>query len=655
MSIKYRPHIDGLRALAVISVVIYHAFKDILPGGFVGVDVFFVISGYLITLIILKEIRHNEFSIMEFYRRRINRIFPALLIVLISVLAFCWFTFFTDEFMQLGKHAAGGAGFVANIVLYNESGYFDLSSEKKPLLHLWSLGVEEQFYIFLPILLIALHKLKVNVFASLSFLALLSLVMGSVEVSANPVGAFYLPQYRAWELLSGSLIACLSLNHKIHEIPSIAKKMAPAVGMAVLLACIFTYNDSMPFPGLLAIPVVAGSCLVVAYAENLGILRAILSNRLVVFIGLISYPLYLWHWPVISIMKVINGQDVTALIQLAGLALSFLLSVMTYLMIERPLKRTNSVTLKTIPLSIVMCFTGFFSYFVFHENGVESRAIVKNSVAVNKELNGVLWDYIINKNCTDKYHFEYQEKMPIWFCELTYSRNPDVLLLGNSYANHLYPGVAFQGKDKNLNVLSIGTSEITYGMVAGHGSIGEKQMHFIDGIISNSPSIKYVIVSGLITGDTEIKTEDGFINYPFSDYVVNFNKRIDTLVKAGKKVIIFSPHIKMNKNIKACFSRPLKPSTQDCNADYREWNEIKHSFDVIKSSVLKRHPEVMFFDPNSTFCRYGRCSSVLDGMPVYRDDYKHMSEFASRKVGSEFYQWLDKNDIDLRSRTASGE
>ncbi|EMK0350486.1 acyltransferase [Citrobacter amalonaticus] len=632
MSIKYRPEIDGLRALAVTSVVFYHAFKDLLPGGFVGVDIFFVISGYLITSILIKENKQGEFSILEFYRRRVNRIFPALLVVMLSVMAFCWFTFFTDEYMQLGKHVAGGSGFVSNIVLFYESGYFDASSVTKPFLHLWSLGVEEQYYIVLPILLWLLYKVRINVTASLCVIAITSFIFGAIEVYRDPTAGFYLPQYRAWELFSGSIIACLHMSGKTDRIPTVAKKIFAVAGISILIGCFILYRDTIPFPGIYALAPVAGSCLVILYANSFRPVNVLLSNKLVVFVGLISYPFYLWHWPVISVMRIINGDDVSAMVQASGVALSFFLSCATYLLIERPLKRVKSVSFKTIPLVAIMFCTGIFGYYVFYNNGLETRGIIENSKAVNRQLNGALWQYINNSNCKNRYHFADQDEMPVWFCEMKYNKSPDVILIGNSYANHLYPGIA--KNSDSTNVLSIGTSDITYGLVSGEGSIGHRQMNFINEIIKSESSIRTVIIGGVN-------------NNPDNKYIDNFLKRIELISSTGKKIIIFYPHVKMNKNIKACFTRPLKPATQDCSTNEREVTEIRSNFTRLERAIRDRHPDVMFFDPNTVFCSKSGCSSVIDGLPVFRDDYKHFSEYASEKVGDKFFDWMEKENVSL--------
>ena len=198
--LKYRSDIDGLRAIAVLTVVLFHAFPEWISGGFIGVDIFFVISGYLISSMLFENIDNGTFSFYDFYSRRIRRIFPALLIVLPSLYLFGWFTLFEDEFIQLGKHMVGGASFLSNFFLWNESGYFDNIADTKPLLHLWSLGIEEQFYIVWPIFLCFTWKNRNNFLTIILLIALMSFIINITMVYTNPVGAFYSPLSRLWEL-----------------------------------------------------------------------------------------------------------------------------------------------------------------------------------------------------------------------------------------------------------------------------------------------------------------------------------------------------------------------------------------------------------------------------------------------------------------------
>ena len=211
---KYRPDIDGLRAIAVLSVVGFHAAPGRIPAGFIGVDIFFVISGYLITSIILKGLEAGTFNFAEFYGRRVKRIFPALLIVLLASLAIGYFILLDDQFKELGKHIAGGAGFVSNLVLWGESGYFDNAADFKPLLHLWSLGIEEQFYIVWPFLLWLAWKQRFNYLPVLLVIAFASFALNIYTVSSDPVAAFYSPLTRFWELLVGSILAYIGIFTK---------------------------------------------------------------------------------------------------------------------------------------------------------------------------------------------------------------------------------------------------------------------------------------------------------------------------------------------------------------------------------------------------------------------------------------------------------
>jgi peptidoglycan/LPS O-acetylase OafA/YrhL len=231
---KYRPDIDGLRAVAVLSVLGFHAFPDVLKAGFIGVDIFFVISGYLISSIIFENIDRGSFSFGQFYGRRIQRIFPALSLVLASCLIFGWFGLLEDEFKQLGKHVAAGAGFVSNFVLWQESGYFDNAAELKPLLHLWSLAIEEQFYIVWPVLLLMVWRRKL-----LFWLVFAGLLIGSFAISVylvrvDRVAAFYFPGSRVWELLAGVLLAYLAIRPILWQ-PSKRQRNAASVLGACLL------------------------------------------------------------------------------------------------------------------------------------------------------------------------------------------------------------------------------------------------------------------------------------------------------------------------------------------------------------------------------------------------------------------------------------
>jgi peptidoglycan/LPS O-acetylase OafA/YrhL len=332
---KYRPDIDGLRAFAVISVVLYHAFPQAVRGGFVGVDIFFVISGFLISSILFAEMTEHRFSFAIFYGRRIRRIFPALAVCLAAVLAYGFVSLTPPELAQLGRHVFFGAGFLSNIALWSESGYFDGAATFKPLLHLWSLGIEEQFYILWPALLWVVFRIKAKVGRLLAVLFLASFAINVALSITDISAAFYLPVSRFWELLAGAALAwrrqiVLSLN---------VRSWISFAGLGALVTSTAVFTAEMRFPGWLALLPVAGAVALILAGPDAAVNRTVFSNRAVVFVGLISYPLYLWHWPLISYAYIIRmGKPPTPLMATGLVAASFLLAWATYRFIEYPVR-----------------------------------------------------------------------------------------------------------------------------------------------------------------------------------------------------------------------------------------------------------------------------------------------------------------------------
>ncbi|MGY8685946.1 acyltransferase family protein [Bradyrhizobium sp. UFLA05-153] len=331
----YRPDIDGLRAFAVLSVVLYHAFPNVVRGGYVGVDVFFVISGFLISSILFTELDEHSFSFAAFYGRRIRRIFPALAVCLFAVLAYGFVSLTPIELATLGKHVFFGAGFLSNIALWSESGYFDTAASLKPLLHLWSLGIEEQFYIVWPVLLWVTFQIKAKVGRLLAVLFLASFAVNVALSITNISDDFYLPVSRFWELLAGAGLAWwrpIILTSNVRSWISFA-------GLAVLLTSAALFTPELRFPGWLALLPVAGAVAVILAGRDATTNRIVFSNRAVVFVGLISYPLYIWHWPLISYAYVIRlGKPPTPLMALGLVAASLLLAWATYRFIEYPVR-----------------------------------------------------------------------------------------------------------------------------------------------------------------------------------------------------------------------------------------------------------------------------------------------------------------------------
>ncbi len=334
--LAYRPDIDGLRAVAVLAVLIFHAFPRSLPGGFIGVDVFFVISGYLISSIILSSLGRGEFTLRDFYLRRVRRIFPALILVLSATLVFGWFALLADEFARLGKHVAAGALFLTNIVSLHESGYFDTTAATKPLLHLWSLGIEEQFYLVWPPLLAFASRRHGGVAALLLGVAGASFAVNVYLAGHNAVAACYSPWSGVWELMLGGILAHASQRGP--QAPPGRSDLKAFAGALLLVAGFLCIKPARAFPGWWALLPVGGAFCLIAAGPEAWINRAVLARRPLVAIGLVSYPLYLWHWPLLAYAQILSGGVPAAGVRLGLLLCALLLAWATYRGVERPFR-----------------------------------------------------------------------------------------------------------------------------------------------------------------------------------------------------------------------------------------------------------------------------------------------------------------------------
>lgn len=357
----YRADVDGLRAVAILPVVLYHAWPETFPGGYMGVDVFFVISGFLISGVIFKACEAGTFSYRDFYVRRIRRIFPALGVVLLACILVGWLALLPDEWTQLGKHVAGGAGFVSNLLLWREAGYFDAAAETKPLLHLWSLGIEEQYYIVWPVLVAALWKRPRGFPILIAALAVGSFALNVYWSAVRPSAAFYLPMTRFWELMAGALLAYAALRRPawMAGVTSGARGDVVAAAGALLLALAFVLLDrESSFPGWWALAPTAGTFLLILAGPASWLNRRLLSHPWAVFVGLVSYPLYLWHWPGIVFGR-LSGLSEAAWAPPALVALTFLLAVATYRWVETPIRSGRLSHARTaVGLGVAMAVIG---------------------------------------------------------------------------------------------------------------------------------------------------------------------------------------------------------------------------------------------------------------------------------------------------------
>ena len=560
----YRPDIDGLRAVAVLAVVVYHAWPHALPGGFVGVDVFFVISGYLITRILLVP----GVSFADFYRRRIRRIFPALLIVLASTLALGATFLPPDNFRNLLGHTIGGGLFVANFVAYHDVGYFSGAADLKPLVHLWSLGVEEQFYLLWPVVVwIAVRKGVLTRACVIG--ALLSFAAFAWLSEANPRAAFYLSPSRFWELLAGALLVGVA-------VPARWRTVASTAGLGLIAASAVLIASETEFPGVLLLVPTLGAALVIA-APGAHPVGRLLSSRGAVAIGLISYPLYLWHWPLLSLLRNFQRSPSTEAIATV-IVVSTLLAMVTYRIVERPLVRFSPHRVAT---ALSVALLGFLAF------AANTHARLPSDT---REMT--------NAACTRR--FSYQPP-GLWACLLSKESPPTVLLLGDSHAHHLYQGLA--GALPQDAVLSIGSCLPTIGLVFTEraGATGicanenfKVQSDYLHTHVLLSPSLKWIVISAMWrpfdetgqeidywTGRRVASTFAPIEGTPLQSYVGALERQIERLGDIPITIVLDTPRRGVSVG---------------------EQRQRQAAFRNAVDQLARRHANVSVFDPMPVLC-----------------------------------------------------
>jgi peptidoglycan/LPS O-acetylase OafA/YrhL len=376
---SYRPDIDGLRAFAVIPVILFHAFPHLLPGGFVGVDIFFVISGFLISTIVVHSLANDKFSFLEFYEHRARRIFPGFVLVVASSLLLASAVLMPSQFDQLGRHALASTLFLQNFNLAGEAGYFDAASETKPLLHMWSLSIEEQFYVLFPLVAWFLRGRLQWLFGVVVACLVMSLVMNLATLYEWPTAVFYYPQYRVWELLAGVLLAVGVFQFGAAE-QAIARHWCgrglkwqnalACLGAVLLVLALLSFDSRSPYPGWRALLPVTGALLVIAAGPSAWLNRRVLSARLPVLIGKISYPLYLWHWPLLSLCFVYFKGEVPVQWRMAMIVITGVLAWLTFQFIELPIRRSARPQLFSAAAIASLMLVAAVGFFVDRIDGV---------------------------------------------------------------------------------------------------------------------------------------------------------------------------------------------------------------------------------------------------------------------------------------------
>ena len=339
---KYRREIDGLRALAVIPVVLYHAGFSLFGGGFVGVDIFFVISGYLITSIIITDLEGGNFSLSRFYERRARRILPALFFIIFVFIPLSWIWLLPNAIKSFSESVIAVSLFASNIFFYKTAGYFDSATDLKPLIHTWSLAVEEQYYFIFPLFLLAVRKYsRVFLFYFLFIVSLIGLFSATLLSATHPSFSFYLLPTRSWEILIGALIAIYPYNFKIFKSNKLIFQLLSIFGFILIIYSIFFLNDKIPYPGLYTIYPTFGAALIIIFATNETFIGRVLGSKILVSIGLISFSVYLWHQPLFAFSREILFDEPNIYLMMLLILSSFILGYVSWKYIETPFRDKN--------------------------------------------------------------------------------------------------------------------------------------------------------------------------------------------------------------------------------------------------------------------------------------------------------------------------
>jgi peptidoglycan/LPS O-acetylase OafA/YrhL len=440
---KYRAEIDGLRALAVLPVILFHAGFEWFSGGFVGVDVFFVISGYLITTIIISEMAEGKFSIVNFYERRARRILPALFFVMAACLPFAWFWLTPADLKDFGQSLVATSTFSSNILFWIEGGYFVTTVELKPLIHTWSLAVEEQYYILFPIFLMLTWKLGNKwILILLSIVFLISLGVAQWGAYNSPSGAFFLLPARGWEILIG-VFAAFYLNYNTHLKSHTVNQVLSLLGFGMIGYSIITFNETTPFPSLYTLIPTIGTGLLILCAVPKTYVHKLLSMKFIVGIGLISYSTYLWHQPLLAFTKYRVLEELSDLNLIILCAASLAIAWFSWKFVEMPFRSKTKVSRISI-FKFALIFTLFFS--------VTGLWLHSNNGALEyypKEKQKVLVNFINPSDYVNKRHKQ------IKLLEFSKSNDKkDILIIGDSHSSDLVNAVFEAGLNNDMEFSS---------------------------------------------------------------------------------------------------------------------------------------------------------------------------------------------------------
>ena len=625
---NYRAEIDGLRALAVIPVIFYHAGFELFKGGFVGVDVFFVISGYLITSIILNDLEKNTFSIKNFYTRRVRRILPILFFISILCIPFVIFIFSPLEIKSFSQSILGVLTFTSNIFFWKEIGYFNPAVEMMPLIHTWSLAVEEQFYILFPIFLMmtwSFGKLRISII--LFFIFVSSLFLAVWATSNYPTAGFYLLPTRAFEIVLGCFIAIFLNQNKNFSIDKKFSEVLGIIGFLLIAVSIIFFDKNTPFPSLYTLIPIIGTALIIIFVTKETSLYKFLTLRFIVTIGLISYGAYLWHQPIFAFLKYLTFKEYQQYIFLLATLVVFPLSYFSWKFIETPFRNknriTNNVLYSVILISVI--FLGTFSY-LGSKDGFEKS--FNDSEQIKAILSHLEPNYGLSKECI------------VGFTEKDVCKSGseiNTILWGDSYAMHLTDAFSDNPELSFIQHTMPSCRPIISMSVSKSKKFSEACIENNNKVLewaSKNRNIEYVLISSPFNFERFGIYDGGkHINYEKEIIRKNLLKTIELFRNVDKKVAIISPPPSPRFSAGQCFLKAYMrgKDPQICNFDKKEYAERTHeAYDLLKS--LEDEVYIIWLD--KILCKTN-CTTSFGDTPVFIDD-GHLTKKASKIIGDEF-------------------
>ena len=607
---KYRPEIDGLRALAVLPVILFHAGNELFSGGFVGVDIFFVISGYLITTILVEDIENNRFSIVSFYERRARRILPALFFIMFTCIPFAWMWMLPSQMKDFSQSLVAVSLFASNILFWLESGYFEASAEEKPLLHTWSLAVEEQYYLLFPIFLLLTWRFGKNrVFWMIAVLAAISLALSEWGLRNTPVANFYLATTRAWELLAGSLAAFVVSKRGVQSNNALS-----AVGLGAIGFAIFAYDENTPFPSVYALVPVAGVVLLILFADKETHVARFLSAKVFVAIGLISYSAYLWHQPLFAFARIRLIKNPSYEILLLLSVISLVLAFFTWKYIEKPFRKRGALYASKASLS-ALTLAGLTFFTVLGFAGITSDGFEERfPMIANGDVNSSdFYDYMDSRyvDCEPReIAAEALEWKGVLRCKQTREGASDWVLLGDSHAEHLFLGLAEAFPSENIVYYILGGNP--YLRNENFGSI------FTTLISSGSPQKIFLTMHYV----ERVKNSN--------DLYAGLEETIRELQSAGHEVVLIGDIPRYDIHPEECATKVVAMETL-CSMSKTEaiaQSSIYH--DTLKK--LSADFSIAYHPISGPLCTERQCSMFLGTTILYRD-YNHLNITGSILIG----------------------